>query len=47
MKLKKYKASETEKALEAVYKRFEAERKKKDEAESEEAAESSQQQECI
>ena len=43
----KRKASETEKALEAVYKQFEAEKKKKDEAKREEATQSDQQQQCI
>ena len=47
MKLTKYKASETEKALKALYKRLEAKEKKMDEAKGEEATQSDQQQECI
>jgi len=47
MKPIKDKASETKKAPGAVYRRVKAGEKKKDEARSEEAAESGQQQQCI
>ena len=47
MKLMRHKASEKERALKAAYKWLGAGGKKKDEAKSEKATESDQQQECI
>jgi hypothetical protein len=47
MKPMKHEASEAERALKALYKLLEAGEKKKDEARSEEAAQCSQQQQCI
>ena len=47
MKPTKREASERKRTLKVVYKRLETGKKKKDEARSEEASESDQQQECI